>query len=529
MYAVPLVLWMLFVARAQLLTLRTFPILILAGLLGLTPYAYLPFAGKNAGFGAWGEMDSMEGFLTHFLRKEYGTFRLYSGNDNKHGEQLSKALVLYVKNVSMESMLTIGAPVALLGVLRSLTESLSARSLDSAGFAIALAFTFYMVLFHYLSNLPLDQPLYFGVHMRFWMQAHIVAFAWLGLGAAPIWRLLPPRFASPTAALCTLALVAAQIGLHFKKMDQSSNDYVHNYGLMNLEKLPHNSMLIVKGDVITNSVRYLQRCEGVRLDVQHFDQSMMTYEWFVKKQARHFKNITFPNLVYNPYKEIGYSMELFLESNLDPSRPMFLCGGWYHDELPTDMGGGIPGFKTWAVGACDRIRSEESPPSLAEWISEAEALSPTYTPPDAAKYPEDTWERVTLTDYWAAKHKLPYSLLTWAMAHNDDQEALQQSAARFEDLIAEHPDPPDYFYKNAGIVYGRLRMGGNQCKMISSFANFLIKTNEGPHETKDIVKIVKDYMVHVKRLKKAGQKADCEKETVLVAKAAYKRHKPIAK
>ena len=31
------------------------------------------------------------------------------------------------------------------------------------------------------------------------------------------------------------------------------------------------------------------------------------------------------------------------------------------------------------------------------WIAEAEALSPTYTPPDAAKYPEDTWERVTLT------------------------------------------------------------------------------------------------------------------------------------
>jgi len=46
-------------------------------------------------------------------------------------------------------------------------------------------------------------------------------------------------------------------------------------------------------------------------------------------QARHFTNITFPNLVYNPYKDIGYSMELFLESNFDPARPMFLCGGWY--------------------------------------------------------------------------------------------------------------------------------------------------------------------------------------------------------
>ena len=77
----------------------------------------------------------------------------------------------------------------------------------------------------------------------------------------------------------------AQLWLHYDKMDQSRNDYVYNYGLMNLEKLPNDALLIVKGDVITNSVRYLQRCEGYRPDVQHLDQSMMTYEWFVKKQA----------------------------------------------------------------------------------------------------------------------------------------------------------------------------------------------------------------------------------------------------
>jgi hypothetical protein len=42
-------------------------------------------------------------------------------------------------------------------------------------------------------------------------------------------------------------------------MDQSGNDYVKQYGLMHLAKLPNNAILIVKGDVITNSIRYLQR------------------------------------------------------------------------------------------------------------------------------------------------------------------------------------------------------------------------------------------------------------------------------
>lgn len=49
------------------------------GLLGLTPYAYLPMASPRALHGSWGEVDSLRGFLVHVLRQEYGTFRLFSG------------------------------------------------------------------------------------------------------------------------------------------------------------------------------------------------------------------------------------------------------------------------------------------------------------------------------------------------------------------------------------------------------------------------------------------------------------------
>jgi hypothetical protein len=30
----------------------------------------------------------------------------------------------------------------------------------------------------------------------------------------------------------------------------------------------------------------------------------------------------------------------------------------------------------------------------------------------------------------------------------------------FSALIGIHPEPPDYFFKNAGITYGRLRTPG---------------------------------------------------------------------
>jgi len=108
------------------------------------------------------------------------------------------------------------------------------------------------------------------------------------------------------------------------------------------------------------------RCEGVRPDVQHLDQSMMTYPWFRIKQARHFNNITFPNKIYNPYKEEGYSMEHFLRANArDRRRPAFLCGGWYHDEKPAHAGGGTPGLASPLSSLLPQVTPLLSP--LSRW------------------------------------------------------------------------------------------------------------------------------------------------------------------
>lgn len=243
-------------------------------------------------------------------------------------------------------------------------------------------------------------------------------------------------------------------------------------------------------------------------------------------QAKHFTNITFPNKIYNPYKEEGYSMQMFLQANaLNPRMPAFLCGGWYHDEIPTHLGGGTPGFKTWPVGPCDRIRPDYHQLSLEQWVQEAGSMTPDYDPPSADKYPDGTWERVTLTDYWSARHKLPYSLLMWAIEHQDDQVALAQAARMFDQLVEIHPDPPDYFFKNAGISYGRLRTPvsaglPNHCKMIDNFARFLLSTMELPSTTGEILKIVRDYPKHAKRVKDAGGAPECDETVLTIAKRA---------
>jgi hypothetical protein len=46
------------------------------GLLGLVPYAFLWTHVNYAPLGSWGNTGTLDGFITHFTRKEYGTFQV---------------------------------------------------------------------------------------------------------------------------------------------------------------------------------------------------------------------------------------------------------------------------------------------------------------------------------------------------------------------------------------------------------------------------------------------------------------------
>ena len=56
--------------------------------------------------------------------------------------------------------------------------------------ALFVAFIFYEVGFHSLSNLPLENPLLFGIHARFWMQPHVLLCCACGVGAAAVLRVV---------------------------------------------------------------------------------------------------------------------------------------------------------------------------------------------------------------------------------------------------------------------------------------------------------------------------------------------------
>lgn len=52
----------------------------------------------------------------------------------------------------------------------------------SAPTALLAALVLYLTVFHWLSNMPLDDSLLFGIHARFWMQPNILVFVFSGTG-----------------------------------------------------------------------------------------------------------------------------------------------------------------------------------------------------------------------------------------------------------------------------------------------------------------------------------------------------------
>ena len=94
-------------------------------------------------------------------------------------------------------------------------------------------------------------------------------------------------------------------------------------------------------------------------------------------------------------------------------------------------------------------------------------------PPDMTKYTADSWEAVVYNDYWANIHKTLYQLLLIAIERDNDQRVLEYCAKEYDSLVARHPNPEDYLYKNQGVAWSRLNHPKAKAKYIEAFRNFL--------------------------------------------------------
>ena len=290
-----------------------------AFLVPLSFYCTMPYlAATKPHAGSWGDVTSFRGFFHHFLRKDYGTLRLYSGNQQGTESMVARTFQWFLDFTTRQA----GSPVTLIffacGFFTLTGIQITGGRKFAIGRVLVASLIFYLVVFHSLSNLPLSEPLLYGIHQvgqvrlfliqvmnflyqlvaklthhttltfahfllqRFWLHPNALAFICIGVGAAILNRKLvgSSRTGNITFSTAFLVLAIYSFRKNIDGSDQSDNFIFRNYALSVLESLPPEALIFINYDQQWTSVRYFQECEGIRKDVTSINLSMMSYIWW---------------------------------------------------------------------------------------------------------------------------------------------------------------------------------------------------------------------------------------------------------
>lgn len=446
-YALPVLGWLLWCER-DLRTPRALAMLAVAISAGLAWYLYLPLAARTATTLSWGDPGTLTGFVDHLLRRDYGTFQLGAGVEPGASTFATRLAAWAVH--TLDATLYLGAALAIAGAVVWLVARRAA--LEHAWVALWVgALALYVLGFHALANLPVADPLYRSVTARFWQQSDVVVFMLLGLGLGACAGAGAGPAARAVAVTAGVVLVAVQLGRGAGTHDHRDDDTVARYGRALLEPLAPDAVLLTRGDLVTNVVRYLQAVDGVRADVVVLDQELLTKPWYVARAVREHPDLAFPGTRYDPTAPDGFSMRSFLDANAG-HRPFAV----YPDWKPGDESASTDYELTPAGLALDVARV-----GLAfdyrylRGQAELRALD-EYGWQRVGLYDAGTWERVAREDVWHARARFGTWLLTQALARDGDARLFQAARIQLERAEHGHPDPPWYLFRNLGIVYERL-------------------------------------------------------------------------
>ena len=475
---------------------------------GFASYATMPvFATLYPHLGAWGDVKSLSGWIHHFRRADYGTFQLFSGDTSKT-EGFEERMVSYFADLASEQ----GGPVVFLlgvcgifsclfatvapliakppsgpmrkkkgGVKETKHDVKAAKEASKANAKVSWitltligCWIFYLCVFHSLANLPLSNPLLFGVHQRFWMQPNIFFFIFAGIGSVKLCSqlALPKKRATPLMGLLLAVLFAYSVAMNYPKVDLSDDIWFDYYSRSILEGLPPSSLLIINYDQQWTSVRYLQECEGVRPDIISINLSMMSYKWWETKHEVYGDRVSFPGTNYAPesMKGTGFTWHEFLDSNIDnPNLPggIYLGGGLnYKESSHLDSYDVVP----WGLSKRFTKKGQLTKgQGFKKWLVESRRITHDLTTrfttlPPKSKYPESTWEWTLQREYFDHIYERSAHILELViedpppegLTPQDRFGLLVEVSAIFELILSQDSlkKEEDFgLYKNLGLAY----------------------------------------------------------------------------
>ncbi|KAM8834094.1 protein O-mannosyl-transferase TMEM260 [Synchiropus picturatus] len=449
---IPWVLYRLYCHRE--LTFRAIFSLGVCFLLGFMPYIYLPISSYwNTARWSWGDQTSLSGLLTHLLRSEYGTFSLAKSESAVNVTTMLKAQLDHcLADLSLPAL-----ALAASGLLLSSWD----RKCCAVSRLLTLMLLLYSVFFSWRANLDVSRPLLLGVVERFWLQSDAVLCLLVGLGLSLSVTVLERRFGGgrlwkAVGWILTAALLGRTVLNNHRECDQSTNAVVEKFGREVLGSIPPDSIVLTRGDLPGNSLRYLHYCLDLRPDVRLVDQEMMTYSWYISKLGHHHRGVRFPGRVWDPAdsgERGGFSLQQFLSHNSE--RNVLACIG-----LPDGDSSWQSTFSRWPLGVCDFLVPLQKQFDPNKWAIRTRHLYNWSEPHNS--FPPVSWERVANEEMWQARMKTAFFLFDLAeMIQGDGRAGLYElSYMLYKEIVDKESDYPPNWDKNLALACERLLRSG---------------------------------------------------------------------
>jgi hypothetical protein len=247
------------------------------------------------------------------------------------------------------------------------------------GIAQATAWGIYLVVFHSLANIPLNNALAKAVSDRFAMQPNVLVAIWMGVGFTSVSSFFQRKGNIFLIAwkLLLLALLGIKIQSNFRILNHRHDGHLlSSYGKSILETLPKNSLVLSHTDINWNTLRYLQACEKQQPNVTLLSLQVMPFPWFIR-QHKLYSKVYFPRVFTKSVSTIptkkGYTIFLtrFLHANLDRFDHIYLD---LHgiDEAQLKHGGEYHGYILTPIGLLWEVHTLKKPPTFSTWQIKSE-------------------------------------------------------------------------------------------------------------------------------------------------------------
>ncbi|NWR11190.1 TM260 protein, partial [Paradoxornis webbianus] len=474
-------------------------------LAGLLPYLYLPASSYlNRARWTWGDQTTFQGFLTHFLREEYGTFNLAK---SETGSSMGEMLLFQL--AQMKSDLSL--PVLALALVAFVSTALPKKQQKSP---VIWLFTgmlcLYSLFFAWRANLDITKPLFLGVVERFWLQSSAVVAVLAGLGLATLASLgrssvLEGTWLLPCLEwLPALGLVASQLWANYSTCDQSNNYVVDKFARNVLSSIPTGAVILLRGDLPGNALRYLHYCEGMRPDVTLVDQEVCasgeegaspTAPGLFGRSRRRDRMCQLSWLLKMGNARWGIHLFSGLAQNvpmLMGSKEVFVCIGLHEGDSTWRRSHSL-----WPWGTCEKLVPSGAVFDPGEWIGLTRNLynwTEDYGSPSS-------WEAVANEEMWQARMKTAFFIFDLAETASVTAETKSQlytfAYTSYKEIVNSHPRHPVNWHKNYAIACERmlrLRRGDVDPEMLLSetVKHFLLYTQkaEDDPQRQDILQAV---------------------------------------